>query len=139
MRLAIQKAQEAEEAKKGRPFGAVIVKDGKVIVAVHNSVIIDNDSTCHAEVNAIRKASKLLNSPDLTGCTLYSTCEPCPMCFTACWWAKVSKLVFGATLEDASNGGREILLKARDLNQKGGSIIEIKEEFLREECLPLYK
>ena len=87
--------------KGGGPFGAVIVKDDKVISTGCNSVTIDNDPTAHAEVNAIRNACKAERNFKLDGCTVYSSCEPCPMCLSALYWAGVSKIYFGNTKEDA--------------------------------------
>ena len=87
--------------KGGGPFGAVIVKDDKVISTGCNSVTLDNDPTAHAEVNAIRNACKAERNFKLDGCTVYSSCEPCPMCLSALYWAGVSKIYFGNTKEDA--------------------------------------
>ena len=92
MRLAIAKAREG--IKKGQaPFGACIVKNGKVIACSHNIVWESLDITAHAEINAIRTTCKKLKSVDLSGCTIYSTCEPCPMCFSACHWGRISRIV----------------------------------------------
>jgi tRNA(Arg) A34 adenosine deaminase TadA len=89
----------------GGPFGAVIVKDGEVIAESANSVTIDNDPTAHAEVNAIRTAAKKLGTFDLSGCEIYSSCEPCPMCLGAIYWAKIDSLYFGNNKKDADNIG----------------------------------
>ena len=89
----------------GGPFGAVIVKDGEVIAATGNSVTNTNDPTAHAEVNAIRLAAKKLNTFDLSGCEIYSSCEPCPMCLGAIYWARIDKLYFAANKTDAKNAG----------------------------------
>lgn len=91
--------------KEGGPFGAVIVKDNKVVSKGHNSVIKTNDPTAHAEINAIRKASKKLKRFDLSDCVLYSSCEPCPMCFSAIHWAKIKKVVYACTRDDAKKIG----------------------------------
>jgi tRNA(Arg) A34 adenosine deaminase TadA len=87
----------------GGPFGAVIVKDGEVIAAAGNSVTLDNDPTAHAEVNAIRKACSLTHNFKLDGCVVYSSCEPCPMCLSALYWAGVSRIYYGNTAADADN------------------------------------
>ena len=87
----------------GGPFGAVIVKDGEVIAAAGNSVTLDNDPTAHAEVNAIRKACSLTRNFKLDGCVVYSSCEPCPMCLSALYWAGVSRIYYGNTAADADN------------------------------------
>ena len=85
----------------GGPFGAVIVKDGEVIAAAGNSVTIDNDPTAHAEVNAIRRACSITRNFKLDGCVVYSSCEPCPMCLSALFWAGVSRIYYGNTAADA--------------------------------------
>ena len=89
--------------KGGGPFGAVIVKDNKILAEAANSVTLENDPTGHAEVNAIRKAAKTLNNFDLSGCIIYSSCEPCPMCLGAIYWAHLDALYYGNTKEDAAN------------------------------------
>ena len=83
------------------PFGAVIVKDGKIIAKAHNTVVIDNDPTAHAEVNCIRKACKELSTFDLSGCVLYTSCEPCPMCLNSAKWANITEVYYAATRDDA--------------------------------------
>lgn len=85
----------------GGPFGAVIVRDGKVISTGVNTVTLSNDPTAHAEVNAIRNACRDLSTFSLKGCTVYSSCEPCPMCLSALYWAGVSRIYYGNTQEDA--------------------------------------
>lgn len=89
----------------GGPFGAVIVKDGKVVAASANSVTGDNDPTAHAEINTIRAAAKKLGTFDLSGCEIYSSCEPCPMCLGAIYWAKLDNLYFANTKKDADDIG----------------------------------
>lgn len=91
--------------KGGGPFGAVIVKDGKVISAGTNNVTATNDPTAHAEVDAIRKAAKNLKNFDLSGCELYTSCEPCPMCLSAIYWARISRIYYGNTKKDAAKIG----------------------------------
>ena len=98
---AIRVANENIE-NQGGPFGAVIVKDGEIIAASGNSVTIDNDPTAHAEVNTIRKACKRLGTFNLEGCEIYSSCEPCPMCLGAIYWAHLDKIYYGATQFDAA-------------------------------------
>jgi len=89
----------------GGPFGAVIVKDGKVIGAGHNQVTNNCDPSAHAEIMAIRDACKNINDYQLSGCTIYSSCEPCPMCMSAIYWARIPKLVYAATAADAARAG----------------------------------
>ena len=102
MLKAAAEAENGLELGDGGPFGAVIVKDGKIIASAHNEVIKTNDPTAHAEINAIRKATALLGRFDLSDCTIYSSCEPCPMCFAAIHWAKMKNLYYGCTREDAA-------------------------------------
>ena len=100
----------------GGPFGAVIVKDGEVIAAAGNSVTLDNDPTAHAEVNAIRRACSLTRNFKLDGCVVYSSCEPCPMCLSALYWAGVSRIYYGNTAADADriNFGDDFIYKEID-------------------------
>jgi len=100
MREAIRLASESVR-NGGGPFGAVIVKDGEIIAGSSNSVTIDNDPTAHAEVNAIRKACRRLGTFDLSGCVIYTSCEPCPMCLGAIYWARISRIYYGNTRKDA--------------------------------------
>jgi guanine deaminase len=102
---AIELATENVKSGAGGPFGAVIVKDGKIIATGVNSVTSENDPTAHAEVKAIRNACEKLNDYQLDGCTIYSSCEPCPMCLGAIYWARPAKLVFAATKKDAAEAG----------------------------------
>jgi tRNA(Arg) A34 adenosine deaminase TadA len=101
MREAIQLSVKNVEEGKGGPFGAVVVKDGKIIARGVNQVTSSNDPTAHAEVVAIRKACELLNSFQLDDCEIYTSCEPCPMCLGAIYWARPAKLFYANTKEDA--------------------------------------
>jgi len=98
--LAVQSAQT-----KGGPFAAVIVQNGKVIGKGHNQVTSNCDPSAHAEIMAIRDACKTINSHLLSDCTIYSSCEPCPMCMSAIYWARIPSLIFAATASDAANAG----------------------------------
>ncbi len=104
MRKAIELSIESVK-NGGGPFGAVIVKDGEIISMSSNSVTKDNDPTAHAEVNAIRQAASKLGTFDLSGCEIYSSCEPCPMCLGAIYWAKIDTLYFANTKDDAKDIG----------------------------------
>jgi tRNA(Arg) A34 adenosine deaminase TadA len=104
MRLAIEKSIESVE-NGGGPFGAVVVKDGEVVSVASNSVTIDNDPTAHAEVNAIRQACRKLGTFDLSGCEIYASCEPCPMCLASIYWARIDKLYYANTKSDADKIG----------------------------------
>ena len=104
LRQAVEIAKQNIE-KGGGPFGAIIVKDNEVVALCGNSVTNDNDPTAHAEVNCIRSACKKLNTFDLSGCVIYSSCEPCPMCLSAIYWARLDRLVYAATRQDAAGAG----------------------------------
>jgi guanine deaminase len=96
---------EASVASGGGPFGAVVVRDGQVIARGNNRVVPHNDPTAHAEIVALRNACTALDDFRLTGCTLYVNCEPCPMCFSAAYWARIERIVFAASREDAAQAG----------------------------------
>jgi tRNA(Arg) A34 adenosine deaminase TadA len=100
MREAIRLADESVK-NGGGPFGAVIVKDGEIVAGSSNSVTIDNDPTAHAEVNTIRKACQKLGTFDLSDCVIYTSCEPCPMCLGAIYWAHLRCVYYGNTKKDA--------------------------------------
>jgi guanine deaminase len=102
---AIKKAEENITSGNGGPFGAVVVKDGKIIANVGNCVTSTNDPTAHAEIVAIREACKTLDTFDLSGCEIYASCEPCPMCLGAIMWARIDKLFYAANRKDASKAG----------------------------------
>ena len=104
MQRAIDLSDESVKTGGG-PFGAVIVKAGKIIAEASNSVTKENDPTGHAEINAIRKAASLLKDFDLEGCEIYSSCEPCPMCLGAIYWAHLDRLYFANTQADAAEIG----------------------------------
>ncbi|TAL66361.1 MAG: nucleoside deaminase [Bacteroidetes bacterium] len=91
--------------KGGGPFGAVMSRDGKIISEAHNCVVLNNDPTAHAEILAIRQAASFLKSFDLSDCTLYSSCEPCPMCLGAIYWAGIKKVVYACDRSDAQKAG----------------------------------
>ncbi len=102
MRAAIQLSAEHMRAGHGGPFGAVIVRNDEIIATGWNQVTSTNDPTAHAEVTAIRAAGAKLNNFILTGCVLYTSCEPCPMCLGAAYWSRVDRLVYAATRADAA-------------------------------------
>ncbi len=105
MAEAIKLARENIPSGKGGPFGAVIVKNGEIIARGTNHVISENDPTAHAEVVAIREACKILGNFQLEGCEIYASCEPCPMCLGAIYWARPEKLFFAASRHDAADAG----------------------------------
>jgi len=101
MRQAVQLMRQAGVVgKTGGPFGAVVVRDGKVLAESGNSAIRDNDPSAHAEVNAIRMACHAAGSPNIPGAVLYSSCEPCPMCYATAYWARISKIFYAASWSD---------------------------------------
>lgn len=133
MRLALEKASQG--ILRGQtPFGACIVRRGKVIALEHNCVWRTTDITAHAEVQAIRKACEKLKTVSLAECVLYSTCEPCPMCFSACHWAGIQKVYFGAFIRDAKNAGfNELFVSARQMKKFGKSPVKVLGGLLRRE------
>src|SRR5512146_774660 len=105
LRRAIHLATENVVQGEGGPFGAVIVCDGKIVGEGANSVTATNDPTAHGEVNAIRAAAQALGTFNLSGCELYTSCEPCPMCLAAAYWARISAIYYGADAADAAKAG----------------------------------
>ena len=105
MKVANELAEENLTTNAGGPFGACVVKDGEIIGRGSNKVISENDPTAHAEINAIREACKNIGSHDLSGCELYTSCYPCPMCLSAIIWANIKKVYYGNTKEDAAEIG----------------------------------
>ena len=102
MREAIRLADESVR-NGGGPFGAVIVRNGEIVAGSSNSVTLDNDPTAHAEVNTIRQACQKLGTFDLSDCVIYTSCEPCPMCLGAIYWAHISRIYYGNTKKDAAD------------------------------------
>jgi guanine deaminase len=105
MKQAITLARENIKSGKGGPFGAVVVKDNKIIASAMNEVTSSDDPTAHAEVVAIRRACKALNTYQLEGCEIYSSCEPCPMCLGAIYWARPDRVYYAGTRKDAAKSG----------------------------------
>jgi tRNA(Arg) A34 adenosine deaminase TadA len=105
MELAIEEAINGMEKNEGGPFGCVIIKDGRVLGRGNNRVTSSNDPTAHAEIVAIREACANLNDFQLTGCVLYTSCEPCPMCLGAIYWARPDKVFYGCDKNDAARAG----------------------------------
>ena len=124
MRRAIALSEESVK-RGGGPFGAVIARNNKIVAEASNSVTLDNDPTAHAEVNAIRKATKVLGTFDLSGCDIYTSCEPCPMCLGAIYWAHLDRIYYANDRQDAARIGfdddfiyKEIALKPKDRHTK---------------------
>ena len=139
MQLAIDKCREGIDNGQ-TPFGACIVRNGEVIACDHNIVWESTDITAHGEIHAIRNACRKVNSIDLSGSTIYSTCEPCPMCFTAIHWAKIDKIVYGASIEDAERFGfNELKVSNHTLKELGLSNVEIIGNFMEDKCVELFE
>jgi guanine deaminase len=140
MRAAIAAAQRNVRRPDGGPFGACIVKEGTVLAVARNTVLARRDPTCHAEVNAIRLAARRLGSHELVGCRIYSTTEPCPMCFAAIHWAAIDTVVYGTRIADVARlGFRELTISNRSMKRLGGCAVELVPGVLREECLELLR
>ena len=138
MKLAI------EEAKKGdMPYGAVLVKDDKVVMKGYNTAQRDNDVSAHGEINVLRQFTKKIGNYDLDalkGYTLYTTAEPCAMCAAACIWVGVSEIVYGASVEQLLNiGSEQIDISCQTIVDKGFQKVNIVSGILAEECLALFK
>lgn len=138
MRLAIRLATESVR-KGGGPFGAVIVKNGEVIAASSNRVTLDNDPTAHAEVCAIREACKKLNTFDLTGCTLYASCEPCPMCLASMYWAHIDHYFYGNDKDDAKAIDFDDAFIYEEFAKSPENRTMPREQMLREEAIVTFQ
>lgn len=136
MKMAIAEARRGIRLGHGGPFGAVIVKDGVVVGKGHNQVVKNNDPTCHGEIMAIHKACKKLGTFDLSGCELYTTGEPCPMCMSAILWANIDKVYYGCNILDTEDIG------FRDKKFYEMQQIDARKQFVheldRKQCLKLY-
>lgn len=132
MRHAIMEAYEGVDNKHGGPFGCVIVKDGNIVGRGHNEVIKNQDCTCHGEMMAIRDACSNLETFDLSGCELYTTSEPCPMCAGAIQWANINKVYQGCNVKDAESiGFRDKIFYEEEMFNT--------ETLDRDECLKLFE
>jgi guanine deaminase len=142
MKQAIVKAREGI-ATGNSPFGACVVKNSQLIASAHNSVWPDTDPTAHAEVNAIRRTARVLRTIDLSGCIMYTTCEPCPMCLSAIHWSKIDRVVYGATIADAAGAGfNELKFDAKRLAKEGGSklvVEQLDDQTTCRECAALFQ
>jgi len=139
MRMAILAARKGVQAG-GLPFGACIVRNDQVLALVSNSSGKDVDPTAHAEMQAIRAACKRMNGLDLSKSTIYATGEPCVMCFGACFWARIPRIVHGSRIDDIEKAGiRQIKITDRQLKEAGNVPVELAGDFLRVENLALLK
>ena len=143
MEVAIDLSDDNFDKNYGGPFGACIVKDGKIIGKGINRVIKDNDPTAHAEIIAIRNACKNINSYDLSGCEIYTSCYPCPMCLSAIIWSNIKKVYYGNTKEDAADIGfrddyiYDYIDKLSN-NSQNQKVLKLKE-LNREEAIEVFK
>lgn len=126
MEVALKSAKEGIRRNEGGPFGACITRHGKIIAFAHNTVLVDKDPTCHAEINAIRIACRVLNTPFLRDCTVYSTTEPCPMCFSAIHWAQCKDIVYGTPISAVKElGFNELSISNKQMIAIGHSPVTI--------------
>lgn len=138
MQLAIDQAR-ASIAGGQSPFGSVIVRGHELVAANHNEVWLRTDPTAHAEVVNIQAAARRLKSIDLSGCVLYSTCEPCPMCAAAIHWAKLDAVYYGATIADAQKAGfTELTLPIEEVYRIGKSGVRVTPGIMQAECARLF-
>jgi tRNA(Arg) A34 adenosine deaminase TadA len=138
MRRAIELSKESVR-NGGGPFGAVIAKDGEIIAEGSNCVTIDNDPTAHAEVSTIRKACKKLGTFDLSGCDIFTSCEPCPMCLGAIYWAHLDKIYYANDRKDAAKIGFDDDFIYEELPLKPQERQKPSEILLREEALEAFR
>ena len=134
---ALKEAYEGIEKGHGGPFGCVIVKKGEIIGRGHNRVLLKHDPTCHGEMEAIRDACEKMDSHDLSGCELYTTAEPCPMCLGAIMWANIDKVYYGCNVNDTDSIGFRDNKFYDYLNGRDDSLV--LEENNRAECQKLYE
>ena len=140
MKIAKDLSEENLSTNAGGPFGACIVKDGKIIGKGNNHVLKNNDPTAHAEIEAIRDACKNINSYDLSNCELYTSCYPCPMCLSAIIWSNIKKVYYGNTKEDAENiGFRDNFIYEFIKNNNSDKNILDLESMDREETIKVFE
>ncbi|MBS1525342.1 MAG: nucleoside deaminase [Bacteroidetes bacterium] len=139
MRMAIALSRQNVEQGAGGPFGAVIVKNGKVVAQSANQVVAENDPTAHAEISAIRLACKQLGVYDLNGCTIYTSCEPCPMCLGAIYWAKLDAVYYANSKIDASSIGFDDNFIYEELGKQFHQRRVKMVQLLRNEALVAFK
>jgi guanine deaminase len=139
MRLAIQLSEQNVSRSMGGPFGAVVVKEGKIIAKSANKVTTTNDPTAHAEVSAIRLACKKLKTFDLSGCVIYTSCEPCPMCLSAVYWARIERIYYANTKVDAANIGFDDQFIYEEIEKQMSERKLPIQQLLRDEALQAFK
>jgi len=139
LRRAISLATQNVLEGKGGPFGAVIVREGKIVGEGANSVTTTNDPTAHGEVNAIRAAARALGTFDLAGCELYTSCEPCPMCLASAYWARIDAIYYGATAADAAKAGFDDAFLYDEMRKQHAERIIPSTQMLNEEAWASFK
>lgn len=139
MHMALREASRGMKRGQGGPFGACIVRHGSIVAVAHNRVLVSGNPTQHAEVVAISRAARNLGTHILTGCTIYSTTEPCPMCFSAIHWAQIDRIVFGTGIADVKRlGFNELSISNRTLKRLGRSRV-ILDQASKRECTDLLR
>jgi tRNA(Arg) A34 adenosine deaminase TadA len=136
LRRAVELAKENVASGAGGPFAALIVRDGEVIAEAANSVTTTNDPTAHGEVNAIRKACAVLGTFCLEGCEIYSSCEPCPMCLAAIYWARLGAIYYGCSQQDAAKAGFDDAFLYEEFRKSSGERKIPITQMLQDECWP---
>jgi guanine deaminase len=134
LRRAIALATENVTSSAGGPFGAVVVREGRIVGEGVNTVTATNDPTAHGEINAIRAAAKALGTFTLAGCELYSSCEPCPMCLAAAYWARMEAIYYGACAADAARAGFDDTFVYSELRKDLGARTLPAKQMLRDEA-----
>jgi len=138
MNEAIKLAESNIEKQNGGPFGAIIVKDGKIVGRGNNQVTSQNDPTAHAEVQAIRDACKNLNTFNLEGCEIYASCEPCPMCLGAIYWARLDKLFYAGTKDDAAKANFDDSFIYKEFNLPKGERSIPSSQLMRDKAVEVF-
>jgi tRNA(Arg) A34 adenosine deaminase TadA len=139
MQYAIELGRKGMEAGNGGPFGAIVVKDGKIIGEGWNRVLASNDPTAHGEITAIRDACKNIQSYDLSGCEIYTSGEPCPMCLSAIYWAHVSRIFYGFTIQATATANFDDAFIFKELNKPASERKITQIQILETEALKLLK
>lgn len=138
MQAAINMAREGIHANHGGPFGAVVVKDQQIIGRGNNCVPSSNDPTAHAEITAIRDACQHLGTFNLQGCSIYSSCEPCPMCLAAIYWARIDKIYYGADQHDAAHIGFDDSFFYQEMNKPSEAREIPAQQLLQQEAKSVF-
>ncbi len=138
MQAALDDISHALAREEGGPFGACLVQGDRILALAHNTVLKEKDPTCHAEINAIRLAARTLGRHELRGCVIYSTTEPCPMCFSAIHWARIDTIVYGTRIADVEAlGFHELHISNQQMQRLGHSPVRLITDFMRPQCLEL--